>query len=47
MESLINGTVKPVINGHLKEDQELFCKTAYRLMQVKIIAAFCNTFDLH
>ena len=31
-------TVKPVLRGHSKEDQTLFFKTDYRLMQVKSIA---------
>ena len=30
--------VKPVSSGHSKEDQILFFKTDYRLMQVKNIA---------
>ena len=45
-------TVKPILSSHSKEDQKLFFKTDYRLMQVKSIAecskrAFCSTFDLH
>ena len=30
-----------------KEDQKLVFNTNYRLMQVKSIAEFCNTFDFH
>ena len=45
-------TVKPVLSGTQKEDQQLLFKTDYPLMQFKSIAecslgAFCNTFDLH
>ena len=45
-------TVKPVLSGHSKEDQQLVFKTDYCLIQVKSIAecsksAFCNTFNLH
>ena len=46
----INTTVKPVLSGNSKEDQNQVFKTDNRLMQVKSIAecygAFCNTFDL-
>ena len=43
---------KACLKQPLKEDQKLFFKTKYRLMQVRSIAecskrAFCNTFDLH
>ena len=33
----INNTVKPVLSGHVKEDQNCF-STDHRLMQVKSIA---------
>ena len=45
--SVIRQTVKPVFSGHSKKDQKWVFKTNYRLMQVKSIAEFCNTFDLH
>ena len=49
-------TVKPVLNGHSKEDQNEVLMTNGSLMKVESIAecslgapkrAFCNTFDLH
>ena len=40
-------TVKPVLSGYSKKMTQIGFKTDYRLMQVKSIAAFCNTFDLH
>ena len=53
-----NHTVKPVLNGHAKEDKRkdfqdwLLPNAGQYLMQVKSIAeccggAFCNTLDLH
>ena len=51
-ESVEQGTVKPVLSGHLKTDKTKVLKTHCSLMKVKSIAecslgAFCNTFDLH
>ena len=40
-------TVKPVLSGHSKKTQKYVFKTDNHLMQVKSIAEFCNTFDLH
>ena len=45
-EPQLNSTVKPVLNGHLKERPKLVFKTDYRLMQVKIIASFFKIFVL-
>ena len=42
-----NGTVKPVLSGHSKEDQKLVFKTHYCIMQVKWTrehSAICSTF---
>ena len=37
-------TVKPVLNGLSQNDQKLFFKTDYRLMQVKSISAIFSAF---
>ena len=40
-------TVKPVLNVLSPKDGKLIFKTNYHLTQVKSIAEFCDTFDLH
>ena len=46
-EFLSHCSVKPVLRGHSKRRPKMFFKIDYRLVQVKSIAEFCNTFDLH
>ena len=38
---------KTCVKRHSQKDRKLILKTIYRLMQVKSIAEFYNTFDLH
>ena len=40
-----SNTVKPVLSGHAKIDKTKILMTNGSLM--KLIGAFCNTFDLH
>ena len=40
-------TVTSVLSGHSKTTTKIGFQTDYRLMQVKSIAVFCNTFDYH
>ena len=46
-QSVTTHTEKPVKNGYSQKGQKLDFKTNYRLMQVRMERAFCNTFDFH